>query len=388
MIKYKRKKDTAILLLMGRESSGKTASAIAGFSTLAKGVASPKRTARFSLRTDEANERETVSTDHLIKAYQSMKKGKDLPGKTENNQIYSFRLEKNGREICRLAQLDYPSGLRSSKSPAEGQDEAFNSFLAHASILAFVLPGDLLQSYIQLGGKTLEEVTDPVCMENVLSINREINHIKTLLLKAGEINPHAPLLFYVTKSDLVAYPQNIPLVLERLLREWKLLDGNRKVLGCSSTLGKNAVINGNQIQSGFAPEGFEIPLLLAAARRQYVRGRKWNEKETRFIDGTIRRLTQERDEAAASRAALAVHLQTRLIKIFRPEKKAIRELDERIAQLDKTLLEKEKEKEMIPKRNPHQKHARDILSYIETAYPNEVLYINKKGQKRKLQNFI
>ena len=92
MIKYKRKKDTAILLLMGRESSGKTASAIAGFSTLAKGVASPKQTARFSLRTDEANERETVSTDHLIKAYQSMKKGKDLPGKTENNQIYSFRL--------------------------------------------------------------------------------------------------------------------------------------------------------------------------------------------------------------------------------------------------------------------------------------------------------
>lgn len=388
MIKYKRKKDTAILLLMGRERSGKTVSAIAGFSTLANGVASPKRTVRLSLRTDEADERETVPTDRLTKAYLSMKRGRDLPGKTENNQIYRFRLEKNGHEVCRLAQLDYPSGLRSAKSPAEEQDEAFSSFLAHASILTFVLPGDLLQSYIQLGGKTIEEVTDPVCMENFLSINREINHIKTLLLKAGEANPHAPLLFYVTKSDLVAYPQNIPLVLERLLREWNLLDGKRKVLGCSSTLGKNAVINGNQIRSGFAPEGFEIPLLLAAARRQYVRGQKWNEKEIRFIDGTIRRLLQERDKAAASRAALTVYLQTKLIKLFCPEKKTIRELGERIAQLDKTLFEKEKEKEMIPKRNPHQKHARDILSYIEAAYPNEVLYINKNGKKRKLQDFI
>ena len=56
MIKYKRKKDTAILLLMGRERSGKTVSAIAGFSTLAKGVASSKQTVRLSLRTDEADE--------------------------------------------------------------------------------------------------------------------------------------------------------------------------------------------------------------------------------------------------------------------------------------------------------------------------------------------
>ncbi len=388
----KRKKNEALLLLMGCEGSGKTVSAIEGYAALAEGAANPKKTIKLSLDTKEPNERGTSGIEEIWKAHKQIAAGAALPGKTKKSQVYSIRLKKNGEEICCLTQCDSPGGLRSVEDPSDEQINTFEYFLKHAALLGFVLPGELLAGYSELSGKVMGDASGPE-LKIYLRINQEMNHVKTLLAKADELAPTTPLLFCVTKSDKAGCPEDIPDILERLLREWQIISGTRKIVGCSSTLGRRVTIRTDgaskaMITGGYAPEGYETPLLLAAARRMYVLGRRWAKQEQKEIDEAMKKLQEQIKLMTAAKAGLKVYLKTKWVQAFRPEKYLIKELEKQIQSLTEALQEKEREWEAVSKRNYYQKHAEDILAYIESAYPGEVMYIDKKKRRRKLQEFI
>lgn len=377
--------NTAGLLVMGGPETGKTVSVITAFTMLARGVSPPSGGPCLRFNVDTWNSAYVRTAHALTEAYRAMATDGVLPVGTTENHVYEFRLEKNNMGICRLTYLDYRGGIRSDTDPSAEEVTAFQNVLKQATMLAFVLPGDILRDSDDLGDIPFSAMTSENRTRYV-HISREVNHIKTQMAYADEVNPDAALLFYITKADYLPDPKSVPDILDRFLRRWGILRSGRAVLGCASTLGEEINIDGNHvILNGLQPKGFELPMLLAAMQRLNLLAHRWEISESRPINESIEELNKQLAAEKARKVQLEGQIRTKVIQFFGGERKALTESKEKIQNLTEQLADKDKEKAEIAARNPRRKHVRDIQAYIQETYPDEILYLDSTHKKHPLQ---
>lgn len=246
------------LCVLGKTGSGKSIFAATGYACLREGICIGQKSPRISLNPNYHQ----LTDRQLTSAYKHISVAKKLPDGTSENSLYKFQLTLDDQNICKMQYLDYRGGIRNDKNPEPDEWAQFQEIQSQASMITFVLPADLLQKFENLDHSSPDSL-EHQC--NSSEIDGEINQIRTQLLYLDECNSKAPLLFYVTKSDLLENIYSLRFTLERLLRSYHILTTARPVLACFSTLGQNIQINEySQILSGLAPEGFEVPILLTA----------------------------------------------------------------------------------------------------------------------------
>lgn len=376
--------NTAGLLVMGGPETGKTVSVITAFTMLTRGVSPPSGGPCLRFNADTWNSAYVRTAHALTEAYMAMDTDGVLPVGTTENHTYEFRLEKNNMGICKLTYLDYRGGIRSDTDPSEEEVAAFQSVLKQATMLAFILPGDVLRDFEDLGGIPFSAMTSENRARYV-RINREVSHIRTQMVYADEVNPDAALLFYITKADYLPNPRSVPDILDRFLRTWGILGSGRAVLGCASTLGEEINIDGNHmILDGLHPRGFELPMLLAAMQRLSLLAHRWEVSESRSINESIEELNKQLTAEKAHKVQLEAQMRTKVLQFFGGERKDLTESNEKIQNLKKMLADKDKQKAKIADRSSRRKHVRDILTYIQETYQDEVLYLDSTHKKQPL----
>ena len=114
--------------------------------------------------------------------------------------------------------------------------------LEHATLFIYIISGDVLNDYISIQDGSVENAVEK--REKEVDIAVEVANIKTLMETAKSIREDAadtPILFYVTKSDLIKYDDDERKLdsLLSFLKAHKLLESNHKIMGCHSTLGRD-----------------------------------------------------------------------------------------------------------------------------------------------------
>ncbi len=333
------------------------------------------------------------NVDYLHVVYADMMTGAPLPNNSDQNRTFEFILKINGAPACDICYMDYPGGITRVENATEKAINEFYNAMKTAGILIYIIPGDILGKFLLLDKK---EADNPSNVDNQ-AINREIDHIKSLMLKADACNTNAPILYYVTKADKVPYTHKERIItgLEQLIKEWGLQPKSRKVLGCYSTLGWDVYIDendpsGHVIKSGFAPEGFEIPMLLTTGYRMSSEGKLWAEKRLANIQRELEEYESDKDEAIRKMAKESVGfsgVKNKLLSIIGRESK----VDVKQQEVDRILKEIEKTRESIHQvdsKNKRKKHSADVLAYLNTKYPDQILYLDEKGEKKPLARFF
>ncbi len=380
--------NAAFLLAMGGPGSGKTVAVSSAFVTLANGVQAAPEGPCLRVNAETVNSAYTQTAQTLTDVYNGMASEGTLPVGTSENQVYRFRLEKNGAGICKICYLDYRGGLRTDSEPSREEVQGFQDVLKRAAVLAFVIPGDLLQEFSELK-RGPHSGMDRGNLARNIEICKEVNHIRTQMEAANLQNPGAPVLFYVTKADRIRDRKAFPALLERFLQEWDLPGARRMTLGCCSTLGDSICIDQNhRIQEGFRPKGFELPMLLAAAWQLDKLATEWAAQEAREAREAIAPMEQERGAAVARRAELEGQIRTKLLRVFGAERKELTEVKEKIDRLTRQIDERRTQSAQSRERNPKRRHVLDILDYIEKTYPDTVLYWDEAGKRRPLRRFF
>lgn len=317
-----------------------------------------------------------------------MVKGQPLPKGSAENRSYEMAFLDQGKSIANVLYMDYSGSLtqREYDEGYEEQLEEFDFMLKNTGLLIFIITGDTLQKYIDF-----ESVEKGSQESETLAgeIDDEINHIRTLLLKAESLETTAPILYYVTKSDRIDDEEQIIPALERLIKNWKLHPQDKQVLGCHSTIGRGCHIvesiddNGaaiRYIESGFKPYGFEIPMLLTIGFCLSTEGKKWAENrylqlEQELDDATNQRSNQQRKKDG---------IRGKIANFFGRGKSTQAELEQTQRRIDE-LKEAQKN---IDKDNLDRIHSQRILNYLKAKHSQDVLYLDRNGENRDLKYFF
>lgn len=399
-------KDTCCLLVTGGHRTGKTVAACNVFThlTLGGGVkttTSSGREVRFTLVPDPHSDTAGADIDAFTDIYLGMLNGEALPPGSSENHTYELLFQDNGNNICSILYLDYRGGIikeRNARDDFKKEVDELDYMMEHSTLLIYIIPGDVLNDYISLQGKdnlgtmTADERT------KFVKVSAEVTQIKTLIQRAEQQGNTAPLLFYVTKSDMVYTEEEIIPGLERLIRQYSLCREGRKALGCHSTLGRNVVIknivgeNGVstlRIDTGLDPAGFEIPMMLTVGYRMSAQGKAWASAELGRIQKEIDGLT-ENIQGNQLNAALEEKKVSNRIKGFflRRPVHAITDMKEDIADDKKRVSKLQAELGQVDDRNRQKGFSEDILSYLNEHHSKSILYINEKGKSRPLSEFF
>lgn len=374
----------SMLLVLGGTGSGKTVALTTAFNTLVNGVKVNSGTPRLAINVNSNSEDYRKTFELLTNAYREMQINGRLPVGTSENLMYTFRLELNGRGISKMRYLDYRGGIRSDQDPDPDELEVYQSALTNATMVAFVIPGDILRTFDSLSELSKNSVEYQI---QVLKVNREMNQIKTQLFQLDDRNPKAPILFYVTKADYISNENRIPYLLEQLLSDYMLMHGDRQILGCYSTLGKAIKIDDHfRIHEGMAPEGFEIPILLAVGHHLRQIGAQSEKNDKKSMLEEINKLESERSVLKQRENRLESNLNARFIKLFAPEKKELAELREQISEKDKKLRELQEKCNGI--RSAYSTEAQGVLTYLLEKCNNKIIYWNSPRKKQGVAEFF
>ena len=397
--------DTCCLLVTGGTETGKTVAACNVFShlTLGGGVKTTTpngKEVRFALVADPQSATAGADIDTFTNDYLHMLNGEPLPHGSPENHSYELLFQDNGKNICSILYLDYRGGLTRDRDTENEQYKKENNeldyMMEHSTLLIYIIPGDVLNDYISLQGKdnivtmTAEERTKYV------EVSGEVSQINTLIQRAG--HNKAPLLFYVTKSDLVYNEKEIIPGLERLIRQFGLWQKGRKALGCHSTLGRNVVIKKEiaedgsaikRVDTGFDPVGFEIPMMLTVGYRMSAQGKAWANAELGRIQNEIDSITDIIDDNQVSEALEKKKISNRIKGfVLRRPVQAITDLQKDIDDDKQRVTQLKAELNQVDGRNVQKGFSEDILSYLNEHHGKSILYIDEEGRSRPLSEFF
>lgn len=337
--------------------------------------------------------------DFFDTQYLNMLTGDPLPRGSTENTSYDLVFEDNGKSIASILYMDYRGGMTKDNTNIEmtpqqrAEQEEFDFMLGHAGLLIFIIPGNVLQDYLDLS--SIDKGSREYQIQK-MKINREMNLIRTIRLRAENLGNHAPILYYATKSDLVGDEKKIIPAMEGLIRDWKLQPEGTKVLGCHSTVGRHAVVSNetssdgqsvSRIVSGFAPEGFEIPMLLTVGHRLSTEGNNWAIAQEKKFDDEIRNLKVDKQSATERYVKDKNSIKNKFLG-FITRKDRAQDAWNAMNEKERELAEKEAEKQQIAAQNVDKQHSQNILEYLNAKYPNQVLYLDETGTRSSLENFF
>lgn len=318
------------------------------------------------------------------KMYDAMLDNSLPVGNIETEQ-YSFKLTRENQGICQIEMIDYRGALRDDPKPLPEEKAAFTSMIQRATMLVYIVPGDILEMHRQM--RRLETEKDTSSKQYRILENRvdeEAGHIRSTMqgLQEGDLKraDHPPLLLYVTKSDKLPKDVDVMEELNAFIVEQNLFFPDTKILGCQSTLGKDIQIdespNPHQITGGLEPEGFEIPILLATAHICSQSGKTWLEEELKRLHADLDDVTEEQMEARSKKVRFA---------FFR--KQAVEDRQELIKELGNRINTLRDDIDNAKNKNIRQKYAREILAYIKDGkFPT--LYLDENRNRRDIQELF
>ncbi len=380
----------ANILVTGGSSSGKTVAACNTFfkMTIGGGVGTE---VSFDLVANGDAAGNDIS--YFAELYRGMVKGKMPVGNTEND-IYEMAFRRNSERVCQISWMDYRGSLRTRR---RGEDEEkweeFLAMLEHATLFIYIISGDLINDYISIKDGSLDDTMEK--KEKEVDIAVEVANIKALMETAKSIREDAmdtPILFYVTKSDLIKYDDDGRKIdgLISFLKTNKLLESNHKIMGCHSTLGRDLKLSGdNEIIAGFEPEGFEIPLMLTVGYAISESGKEWEQEEMARLDAAITSYEVYIMEKNQEKGRIDSQFWTKLIGIMKKDRAVMRELENEIEDARKHKGELEAEKATLEQNNRLKQYSKDILHYIEEEAKGEYACgISADGEKIPLGEFF
>jgi len=335
------------MLYVGRKGYGKTVALHSMYHTMAKGIEIilPDGAARIHMEQIAAEGKKSAALQgeyNFIPCEGVYKRV--LPGSTNKYSHYKFALYKNQESICFVETLDYDGRLISGLDDSSPDWTEFEAAMKRASAIVYLISGESLLEERQRRLKRTVGRQYPEDSETEEAAGGEADYIRTVMHVARKVRDICPpLIFYVTKSELLPKKVDVMAVLERFIRINNLIFPNTIILGCQSALGKTVVISecgGRQIiKDGYEPRGFELPLLLTMG---YRFSRSWEKLATMgltLLGGIFTgRLSDRMKDSAAH-------------------------LDEKI------------------------QPARDILTYIQNS-GFSVLYIDINGEKKDIADLL
>ena len=380
------------LLITGGKSSGKTVAACCAYRQLSKAKFEDNNMGDFGIIV-----REGVDVTELTNMYNGMLDNK-LPEGSIENHIYDLILTRKMKNICNFLWLDYMGNMTTdfeSSDIPEDELNVFDEFLNEAAILAFIIPGNVLDDFIHVidkdnGMQNIERAK----LTN--AIGEKIGQVITLVNRANELNlkkygkeDNRPIIFYVTKSDKVKCDDSKKMdYLYELLCGYNLLIEGRKILGCHSTIGKNLVLDEktNKIIKGFDPVGFEIPVMLTVGYALSEEGRIWEKNEISKIDVRISELNNILFKQKLSEDKIKKNPLKRLAGILSSNKNLI-EINNNIDSTQNAINEAQKTKNDLSNNNSLSQNSKAILEYLQSKN-YEILYVNDEGKRCNLSEFF
>jgi len=313
----------------------------------------------------------------LRQMYDNMAKENKLPGQTLDAENFSFLLDRNNESICEIDMLDYRGALAEDTDQDDPDWPKLEGMLSHASILVYLIPGNILEKF-RMGDE--EDAAD------------EANHIRTMMKivcnnRRQEDRP--PLLFYVTKSDLVSPHVEVMEVLEKFIRQNDLFFPGVKIAGCQSTIGPEVVVDEtvtpHVIKSGkIAPQGFEIPMLLTVGYSLSESGEKWLQSEIYRLKKEITEQHNTQSDTIDQKATIRAKWNP-----FTRKKRAqqVEDLEDKIEEIERNINNLEKTLAGLPDKNVKTQYAKDIMSYLRNGrFP--VLYLDENKNKKDIGEFF
>lgn len=255
---------------IGSGNSGKTCALACMHESLAKGISivADGREVQISLCPEDSEPFPARGTAFLRKGC--------LPPAQQNFDYCEYALRQDQKVICPVGIMDYAGYMLAQDDPQVPGDQFFaDNFtrlffdtLRTTPLLIYVIPGNILALDCRMDWMEDHHKTGEVIyrkMENWVSA--EIGLLKSVMNRVQELRTdHPPLLLFVTKCDLIPQPVKVLEALLRLVQRHNLLFPGMEILGCGATLGKSICLNRGRIISGYAPEGFAVPLLLTVGR--------------------------------------------------------------------------------------------------------------------------
>lgn len=363
-------KDNVYLLLNGGYCGcGKTVAWSCAAGKMAEGIED------FYLDYKEGN----ADGRRLIEMYSSISHG-DLPVGTCDANFFSFQLKKGKENICKIIGMDYNNGVINNADYGYREDAImYDNMLRQATILVFTIPGEIIDKCISIEYENMAEEKEKEIKR--AEVTYMANIIKICLLKVQKLREDCPpVLFYITKSDMVKCSDEEKMdVLKRFIKDYyffNFAEGNKQqVLGCHSTLGKNLKLtDNNRIVSGFCPEGFEIPMLLAVGYLQSGFEKEWIEEHCRDINARIENLNLRRLGRFVFSIGLALFGMS-------PDER-------RYDEINSQILELKLQRDEIIQKNPWRINLNEILDYVKSLGKDAVFYLNEKGEERPLEEFL
>lgn len=386
----------ANILIVGGHASGKTVTVCSSYyRMISEGGAGKFRLVSMG---DQAGQ----NIEQLGSMYQAMVKGEKLPPGTTESKIYEFSFNRSNRSICDIRWMDYRGALRLGEGTEEDR-EAFALMARNATVLIYIIPGNIISDYIHAHDPNYDWDNEKERLLASLRVDEEISQIDALLVQALKNREDLPpVLFYITKSDYIRNDSDDRKKMEALkdlIRSYNLFDFDGeeyqwKILGCHATLGRNLELDeGNHIVGGFAPEGFELPLMLTVGYRLSEAGKEWAQRECKILDEDIAalRLRQAQDSGKAASLDSRARFRSRFLNAFgrrTREQVEAEMIRENVKSMNLDIQKKEKTKASIEKKNTMGKYSMEILQYIAEKGENKVFYLNERGEERPLEEFF
>jgi hypothetical protein len=300
--------------------------------------------------------------------YDNMSKENKLPIGTNENQKYSFSLDRANETICEIEMLDYRGELAEDTDEGNHDWQEVVGMLTHASIIVYLLPGDVLEKF-RIGDKrdaNLQAMLVRTIVKNIRRVQSKDNL--------------PPLLFYVTKSDLVSSHADVMEVLEKFIQENDLFYD--KVIGCQSTIGSDVVVDEtvtpHVIKSGkMEPQGFEIPMLLTVGYSLSEAGENWLKNEVGRLKREIKEMQVVQMNATLTKGTI--------MSKWNPFTKRKRErqaekLEDTIDDAERNINKMTDSLNGLPDKNVKAQYAKDIMLYLRNGkFP--VLYLDNRTKK-------
>lgn len=377
----------ANILATGGSGSGKT---VAACNTFFKMAMDGGVTLGDDIRFDLIASGNSAGGDihDFAEKYRDMIKG-TLPVGSTDDHIYDFAFRRNGEKLCQIRWMDYRGSLRTTDYD-DGDWEHFFEMLERATLLIYIISGELINDFISIKDGSL---TGEKMALKKIDISEEVSHINTLMEKTKELrgsDDETPILFYVTQSDYIKYDDDNRKLEEivSFLKTNELLRTGRKVLCCHSTLGRDIRLSDerNSIVAGFAPEGFEIPLMLTVGYALSEAGKEWEQEENAKIDAAIAEQELAVFNKTEKKGALANQFQTRLLKILKMERDDIRRLEFQIQKAKEEIGSLKVEQEKMRQNNVLRAYSQDVLNYVRAG--SYACLVDEKGERIPLDEFF
>ena len=362
-------KNHVYLLLNGECCCGKTVAWSCAVGKMAEGVGN------FHLDHKEGS----VEERKLIKMYSDLSRGNLPGGGPVDIEFYTFQLKRRDKDICKIIGMDYPGGRMDYADTSREEAMMYDNMLKWATVLVYAIPGEIIDQCISIEDENVAEGMEKEVKR--AKVAYVANTIKICLLRAQKLREDCPpVLFYITKSDLAKCSDEEQMdALKRFIKDYCFFDfaegKKQKVLGCHSTLGRKLKLtDNNKIISGFSPEGFEVPMLLAVGYLQSEIEKEWVEEHCRDINARLANLNL--------RSLMRVLFSAGLDLFGMPANR------KRYEEIRSQISELEKQRDEIIKNNPLRISLNEILDYMKSLGKSAVFYLDEKGEEQPLEDFF